>query len=84
MPKEYKPTTPRIPPTSVGLLGPMVKGFAVGQWCESADGSGDPVAVAVVLNIAQLGDVVLRLHSRRAVNEMIDALIDQRDEVFPS
>lgn len=74
--------TPRIPPVNTQLLGPMVEGFTIAEWCRSADGSGHPEAVAVVFNIRSVGDVVLRLRSRRAVDEMIDALRVHADNVF--
>lgn len=74
--------TPWQVPNKVALLGPVVEGFTVGQWCQSRDGTGKPTAVAVVFNVRSLGDVVLRLHSRRAVDETIQALIEHRDAVF--
>lgn len=74
--------TPRIPPAGVELLGPMVTGIAVAAWCPTADGSGEPEAVAIVFNMSQLGDVVLRLKSREEVDEMIAALNKHADSVF--
>lgn len=74
--------TPKIPPTNTQLLGPMVDGFTVGQWCSSPDGSGPATAVAVIFNLQQVGDVMLRLKSRRAVDEMIAALEEHRNAVF--
>lgn len=74
--------TPKIPPKNTQLLGPMVDGFTVGQWCPSTDGGGPATAVAVIFNLQQVGDVVLRLGSRRAVDEMIAALEEHRDAVF--
>lgn len=72
----------RVPPRNTQMLGPMVEGFAVVEWCPTPDGSGKPTAVAIVFNVAQFGDVVLRLKSRRAVDATIDALIEHRDVVF--
>jgi hypothetical protein len=60
----------------------MVDGFSVCEWCPTPDGSGAPEAVAVVFNMRSVGDVVLRLRSRRAVDEMIAALEKHRDVVF--
>ena len=74
--------TPRIPPNKAELFGPMVDGFIIAEWCPSPDGSGDPEAVAVVFNVRRLGDVVLRLKSKRAVDEMIEGLKKHRDSVF--
>jgi len=74
--------TPRIPPEKTQLIGPDVEGFTIGEWTPSRDGTGKPTAVAVVFNMRQVGDVVLRLKSKRAVNEMIDALKENRDAVF--
>lgn len=74
--------TPKIPPSNTPLVGPMVEGVTVAEWCPTPDGSGKPTAVAIVFNCREVGDVVLRLGSRRAVDEMIDALVERGDSVF--
>ena len=80
--KKSGSTTPRIPPSKTELFGPMVEGFTVGEWCPTPDGSGPPQAVAIAFNVRELGDVVLRLKSKRAVDEMIASLAKSRDAVF--
>lgn len=74
--------TPKIPPANLELLGPMVDGFTIAQWCPTLDGSGPSTAVAIIFNIRELGDVVLRLKSRRAVDDTIEALKESADAVF--
>lgn len=75
----------RLPPAShIGkqLIGPTVTGFTVGSWCQSSDGSGTPIAVAVSMN-TQFGDIVLRLKSPQAVDLMIQALLRHKRDVWP-
>ena len=64
------------------MFGPMVEGFDVVQWCPTPDGSGDPTAVALVFNVRELGDIVVRLKSREMVDQTIAALEENRDAVF--
>ena len=71
-----------MPPGRVQLIGPAVQGLTVCSWCPSPDGSGDPVAVALVFNIVEIGDIVMRLKSRRAVDDVIDALQKHKTDVF--
>jgi len=72
----------RVPPEKTPLLGPMVEGYLVGEWCPTQDGSGPAKAVAVVFNLQEAGDIVLKLHTKLAVDEMISALEVTRDGVF--
>ena len=76
-------TIGRTPPAKTEMFGPMVDGLTVGEWCPTPDGSGKPEAVALVFNVREFGDLVMRLKSRRACNEIIDALTAHRDAVFP-
>ena len=64
------------------LMGPMVEGYSVGAWCPTPDGSGKPEAVAISFKV-KVGDIVLRLKSPRAVDEMIQLLQEYRNEVWP-
>ena len=56
-------TAGKTPPSHTEMFGPMVDGFTIAQWCPSPDGSGKPTAVAVVFNVRELGDIVMRLKS---------------------
>jgi len=62
-------------------------GYHVVSWCPTEDGTGKPEAVGVILPIFGKGDeeikIMLRLKTRRAVNEMIFALERHREDVFP-
>lgn len=63
--------------------GLTIESYTVGSWCPTPDGSGKPVAVALCLEVPKLPySLVMRLKSRRAVNDMIAALREHRDEVF--
>lgn len=73
----------KVPPPKTEMFGPMVDGFSIAAWCPTPDGSGPATAVALVFNVRELGDIVMRLKSRRAVDETIAALAQHRDEVFP-
>lgn len=68
-------------PRPIGL-GLSILGYTIGDWCASPDGTGKPVAVAICLELRDLPPLVLRLKSRKAVNEMIHALQKHRDSVF--
>lgn len=61
-------------------MGPNVEGFGVASWCPAAGAA--PEAVAVIFNVPEAGDIVLRLRSKQSVNKMIDALETHRDMVF--
>lgn len=64
------------------LMGPMVEGYSVGAWCPTSDGSGKPEAVGISFKL-KMGDIVLRLKSVRAVDEMIALLEQYKHEVWP-
>jgi hypothetical protein len=80
--KQVRVTGGRPPPRNTEMFGPMVEGFSVVQWCPTRDGSGKPEAVALVSDVRELGDIVMRLKSRDAVNQTIAALEEHRDAVF--
>lgn len=65
------------------LMGPQLEGYTVGAWCPSTDGTGKPTAVALSLQVKGLGDLVLRLKSPRAVDEMVRLLLQYKGEVWP-
>ena len=65
------------------LKGPMLEGYSIGAWCPSLDGTGKPTAVAFSLQVKGLGDLVLRLKSPRAVDEMVALLLQYKKEVWP-
>jgi len=64
------------------MIGPQIVGYTVGSWCESQDGSGKPIAVAVSIE-TQFGDIVLRLKSPGAVDVMIQSLLRHKRDVWP-
>lgn len=84
----------------IGEFGPtptpqllQCDGYDVGQWCESPDGSGKPVAVVLSfvpgesvkmsLRGQPMTSIGLRLKSRHAINTLIGILEHHRDQVFP-
>lgn len=61
-------------------------GYDVIEWQPSADGTGQPTAVCLVLPFKigeSVGRLMLRLKSRRAVDELIATLERHRDGVWP-
>ena len=80
MPNRLNP--PSKEPTP--LIGVNVKGYAVGSWCPTPDGSGAPTAVAISIETESFGDIVLRMKSPRAVDEFIQALLRHKRDVWPN
>ena len=61
-------------------------GYDVIEWQPSPDGTGKPTAVCVVMPFkvgGAEGSMMLRLKSRRAVDELIATLERHRDGVWP-
>lgn len=81
--KTFPITSGRPPENNTAMFGPMVHGFEVADWCPTPDGSGPPEAVALVFNVRESGDIVMRLKSRERVDEVIAALAKHRDSVWP-
>ena len=78
-----KLSQPRIPPANTQLIGPKVQdGVVVAEWCPTPDGSGPATAVALIFNVREFGDIVMRLKSRRVVEELIENLKTHADNVF--
>jgi hypothetical protein len=65
------------------LIGPKVNGYSVGSWCPTPDGSGKPVAVAISLDVSGIGDIVVRLKTPDAVDNMVQLLLKYKQEVWP-
>ena len=65
------------------LVGFDVKGFSVGSWCPTPDGSGPATAVSICITVEPLGDLVLRLKSPETVDEVIQALLRHKRDVWP-
>lgn len=65
------------------LNGPALKGFTVGSWCPTKDGSGTPTAVAITIQVKGLGDLVMRLKSPERVDDMVKLLLQYKQEVWP-
>ncbi len=81
--RQVRATAGKPAPRNTEMFGPMVHGFTVVQWCPSPDGTGKPTAVALVFNVREMGDIVMRLKSREMVDQTIAALKLHRDAVFP-
>jgi len=68
------------------IVAARVLGYSIGSWCPTPDGTGPAMAVAIQFDV-QAGNGTLpflvRLKSRRAVDEMIANLAKFRDEVWP-
>lgn len=65
------------------LKGPKLESFTIGSWCPTPDGSGKPTAVAISLDVAGVGDIVVRLKSPERVDEVIRQLLQYKNEVWP-
>ena len=65
------------------LIGANVEGIAVGAWCSSPDGTGKPIAVALTITVKQFGDLVVRLKSPERVDEIVQLLLQYKNEVWP-
>lgn len=81
----------RLPPPERGprrLDGPKVLSYTVGDWSPSPDASIPPTAVGVALQVEwRFGeppvDLVFRLHTPRAVDNMIATLLRHKRSVWP-
>ena len=65
------------------LIGPKLEGYTIGSWCPTPDGTGQPTAVALSLQIQGFGDIVLRLKSPERVDKMVQQLLQYKQEVWP-
>lgn len=62
-----------------------ISGYRVCSWTPERDGKGKPEQVYIMLDLNEEFDGVsfaMRLKSKRAINEMIDTLIEYREEVW--
>lgn len=76
----------RLPPPEFGgeeMFGRTVKSFTVGSWCHTPDGSGQPQAVAISIELMTGEHLVMRLKSPRAVDETIQMLLRHKRDVWP-
>lgn len=67
-----------------GFIGPNIQGLSVGSWCPSQDGTGKPTAVAINLQVQGIGDMVMRLKSPERVDEIVQLLLQYKNEVWPN
>ncbi len=74
---------PPMGPGRAGLRGPEVAGMTVGSWCPTQDGSGQPECVALIIDLQDGMQFVCRLRSPRLVDEMIQALLRHKRDVWP-
>lgn len=65
------------------LMGPKLEGYSVGAWCPTPDGSGKPTAVAITIQVKGLGDLVVRLKTPERVDEMVQLLLQYKQQVWP-
>jgi hypothetical protein len=82
-PKRPLPPANRIPEAiPAGTLN--ITSYKIGSWCPTPDGSGPATAVAIRFETA-IPDVAfaVRLKSPAAVDEMIEALLRHKNDVWP-
>ena len=65
------------------LAGPNVKGFTVGSWCPTPDGSGPPTCVAMSIKLESGADIVMRIKTPERVDEIIQMLLRHKRDVWP-
>jgi subtilisin-like proprotein convertase family protein len=76
----------RLPPMTHGdrgLMGASVRSFTVGSWVANQDSTGQAVAVAIAIETERHGDLVLRLKSPKAVDDMVQMLLRHKRDVWP-
>ena len=76
----------RLPPINEGkrsIFARNIKGYTVGSWCPTPDGSGSPTAVAIEFDIGIDVPVAIRLKSPEAVDQLIQALLRHKRDVWP-
>jgi hypothetical protein len=68
------------------LFGIGVRGYTIGSWCPTPDGSGPPSAVMMQLHldVPDFPALCLRLKTPEAVQDMIDALREHQKDVWPN
>ena len=76
------------PPKTFDLVAP-IESYSVSSWSpapyDERGQAGKPTQVHLVINIAEVKiSLMQRFKSQRAINELIDALIEHRDHVWPS
>ena len=57
--------------------------YTVGSWCPTPDGSGPAVAVGLELKVDEDITLMVRFHSPAAVDELIEALLFHKNDVWP-
>lgn len=76
----------RLPPSTRGgdeLRGRTVKSVTVGSWCPTPDSSGPALAVALAIKLETNEDLVFRMKTPRAVDEIIQLLLRHKRDVWP-
>lgn len=80
----------RLPPPSkqrVGLEGMKINHYTVGDWCPDQHGKLPAEAVALSLNVQfskeTTADIVFRLKTPHAVDNLIQALLRHKRSVWP-
>lgn len=70
-----------------GLIGPNVESMTVGDWCPTQDGTGPAKAVALSFKVSGLMpvplDLVFRLKTPTAVDDLIQMLLRHKRSVWP-
>lgn len=76
----------RIPPAEANprpLRGPNLVSWSVGEWCPTPDGTGPATAVGLSLELENGVDIVLRLKTPRAVDDLVQMLLRHKRGVWP-
>ncbi len=80
----------RLPPPSRQLhtlTGLSIESYTVGSWCPTPDGTGPATAVGLSLTVVGLApvpvDLVMRLKTPAAVDNMIQSLLRHKRDVWP-
>jgi subtilisin-like proprotein convertase family protein len=74
---------PPMTPGDRGLAGVNISGFTVGSWVPNQFSMGKAVAVALAIHTDSHGDLVLRLKTPKAVDDMIQMLLRHKRDVWP-
>lgn len=74
---------PPMTPHERGLAGVTVESITVGSWVPNQDGTGKPVAVAMAITTNRYGDLVFRMKTPQAVDDIIQMLLRHKRDVWP-
>jgi hypothetical protein len=84
--RNHPRTSRRLPAPEFGgtaLRGRNIKGWTIGSWCPTPDGSGPPQCVAMTIETETGEHLVMRIKTPAAVDETIQALLRHKRDVWP-